>query len=292
MQTGKMTLHQFADKLDFFRTMYDTVRLVDPISKTVLDSKGESLDEICYNYWQNSRICDNCISVRAYRSNKSFMKLEQTKNKILMVTALPIAVKGRALVIELLKDATDSMLIGLGDYNDSQPIFNVVRDLNHMVVIDHLTGCYNRLFLDDRLPVDIVKSTVDKTPLSVLFIDIDNMKVINDTLGHAAGDKALKYVVNCLRKYINREKHWVARYGGDEFFVCLNQTNQEEAEKMAEQMTAALKENVIRIDDREFSVTVSIGVVTVKEQQYNADELIHLADERMYEVKRKNKKAR
>ncbi|MDD2629076.1 MAG: GGDEF domain-containing protein, partial [Limnochordia bacterium] len=141
-----ITLDRLEGHLTFFSKMYDAVRIVDPVRKRVMECRGNAVDqteEICYEYWKDRRICENCISVRAYHNDKSFMKLEQSPDAIIMVTALPIQTKEQPAVLELMKNATDSMMIGTGNYSDGRLMRNIVSDINHLVITDQLTSLYN-----------------------------------------------------------------------------------------------------------------------------------------------------
>lgn len=285
----QISLSTLEDKLTFFNKMYDIVRLVNPVQKTVLEyreCKIAGTSGVCHDYWENGKICDNCVSVRAYHDNKSYMKLEQNADIIMLVTALPVEAAEKPVVLELLKNATDSMMIGTGDYNHGQTMLNVVYDINNMVIRDHMTSIYNRRFVDDRLPVDIVQATVKNQPLSVIFIDIDNMKTINDTYGHIAGDIALKCVASAMKNCIRANIDWAARYGGDEFVICLNNLVNEEVGHIAERIRKSIEMIRIPINDGNVSVTASLGIQTMAGSPLTAEEIIHMADEKMYKAKR------
>lgn len=285
----QISLNNLQQNLNFFNKMYDAVRLVDPVEKKVLDYRDNGIDktrEICYAYWKNGHICDNCISVRAYHDNQSYMKLEQNPDRIMLVTALPIEATGQPVVLELLKNATDSLMIGSGDYNQGQAMRKVVCDINNMVIKDHLTSVYNRRFLDDRLPVDIIRATVAHQPLSVIFIDIDNMKTINDLYGHAVGDLALRHVADALQECVRAGLDWAARYGGDEFFICLNNTGADDARRIAERVRSRIAAIQIPTPDGIINVTASLGIETTGGAAMAAKEIIRLADEKMYEDKK------
>jgi len=289
----QITLSRLEHDLAFFNKMYDAVRLVDPVRKRVLEYRDHGIEktsEICYDYWKNGNICDNCISVRAHYENKSYIKLEQNPDEIMLVTAIPVEAIGEAITLELLKNATDSMMVGTGDYNEGQMMRNVVYDINHMVVRDHMTSIYNRRFVDDRLPVDIVKATMAQQPLSVIFIDIDNMKTINDTYGHAMGDLALKQVANAMRDCIRADMDWAARYGGDEFIVCLSNISDDEAAHIAERIRRNIASIEMPIQNGAVRITVSIGIQTMFQSPLTAEEMIRMADEKMYEEKRSGRK--
>lgn len=290
--TEKITLDKLQKNLEFFKQMYDEIRLVNPIQKRVMEYNNEKLgekEEVCYGYWGNGHICDNCISVRAHYEQKSFIKLEHTPDTVMLVTALPIENSQPPIVLELLKDATDTMMIGSGEYNQGQLLHTVVQNINDMVVKDELTSMFNRRFLDERLPVDIISATMHERPLSLIFIDIDNMKTVNDQLGHTAGDEALRYAASTILNILTDKNDWAARYGGDEFIICLNNTDHEKANQISQELYHNFETTKVLIENSNVSINISMGVVTMMDMPYTAEELIKLADERMYAAKRGRK---
>lgn len=286
-------LNRLEENLSLFQKMYDVVRLVDPIKKKVIEHHDRNIretDSICYDYWENGKICDNCISIRAHLCNKCYIKLEQTSDIIMVVTAVPIENTTQPIIVEMLKNATDSMLIGTGKYSSGHPIQNIVTELNDLIIRDELTGIYNRRYIDERLPVDIVKSTLSEMPLSVIFMDIDNLKKINDTFGHVYGDKIINKVTKLISNLIRKDIDWVARYGGDEFLICLNNTKSEEAYQIAERIRNEIAELKIKAEEKIINTTVSLGVYTLdKNSKLTSEEVIALADNRMYEAKKSGK---
>ncbi len=282
-----LSLDDIKDKLDFFSKMYDAVRLVDPAHKKVLDCRDESLagtPEVCYDYWGNGKICDNCISIRAHQENRSFVKLEKNRKAVLLVTAIPIEHTDTPAVLELLKNATDTMLIGSGDYNEGEMFNRYVREINDMIVRDSLTSLYNRRFVDERLPVDIIEAALNRLPLSLCFMDLDNFKSINDLYGHQTGDLAIKAVGDLIMKNIRFEHDWAARYGGDEFLLCLNNTGKEQAYAVAERIEKGIEK--ISLDfHRGAGLAISYGIETMQETPLTAQELIRRADQNMYKAK-------
>lgn len=286
--TKQITINKVEKNLDFIRSMYDAVRLVDPVQKYVLEYDEYTVsktDTHCYNYWKSPKICDNCISARAYQSNTSFMKLEYKPNMILMVTAIPLENEESPVVLELLKNVTDSIMVGAGDYNKGHLLQNFVTNFNDMVIKDKLTSLYNRSFIDDRLPADIVNAIITEVPLSVIFVDVDNLKTINDTYGHIAGDLALKEVGNAINKNIRTDIDWVARYGGDEFLICLNNTTYDEAYHIAERIRRTTEKISVSINDKNINFTISLGIYTTQGLMHTAEEIIKMADKKMYEAK-------
>lgn len=288
----KITLNKLQKNLDFFHKMYDVVRLIDPIRKRVIEYRSNGLEqtsEICYSYWVNGQICENCISMRAYREQKSFIKLEHSPEAVILVTALPIDSAREPVVLELFKNATDTMMIGSGEYNKGEVLFNAVQDMSDMIVRDELTSLYNRRFIDERLPADIVTAVTKQKPLSLIFIDIDNMKSTNDTFGHPAGDKLLKCASKIIQRSIRSETDWVARYGGDEFVVCLNNAGKEAAFRVCKQIENDFSKVVLSIEDVEITVKASLGAITMPKSGLTAEELINLADKNMYVSKEQHK---
>ena len=288
-----MTLESLQTKLAFFNKMYDAVRLVDPVQKRVIECResksGEESEEICYDYWDNGKICDNCISVRAYLGNRCFIKLEQSPGSVMIVTAIPVENAKRPTVLELLKNATDSLIVGNGKYEEGHTMHSMVAEINDLVVKDDLTGLYNRRYVDERLPADIVKSKLAGLPLSIIFLDIDNLKQINDTYGHAVGDTFICKVAGEVLQCIRMETDWAARHGGDEFLICLNKADKNAALVIAERIRARVENLEITAQNEVIRTTVSMGLYTMKNEELTAKEMIKRADQKMYEAKRKGK---
>ena len=111
------------------------------------------------------------------------------------------------------------------------------EELLQASITDPLTGCHNRRFLEQVMDRELQRHTRFKLPMSLLFIDIDRFKQINDTLGHDAGDQVLQYVAKFLKRHI-READYVFRWGGDEFLVLIT-CGAEEAARKAEVLKAS-----------------------------------------------------
>lgn len=291
IMTDSVTLKALESNLGVFHKMYDMVRIVDPIDKKVVEFRGlerNESNEICYNYWKHNKICDNCISVRAYLEEKCYFKIEETSDAIMMVTAIMIEDSEKPTVIELFKNASDSMMIGSGDYSDGRMLRSFLSELRDMVIRDKLTGLYNRRYVEERLPADIVKATLEKKPLSVIFFDIDNFKDINDIYGHAYGDKALVEFANSIIQCIKPDSDWAARYGGDEFLVCLANTSEIEAHQIANMIRCKIS-NLITSENEKVKISTSLGIYTMEGKPLTPKELISFADKKMYKDKQHRK---
>lgn len=158
--------------------------------------------------------------------------------------------------------------------------------LQELSTTDSLTGLRNRRYFDDMLLNEYKRAFRDKLPLSVLLLDIDHFKSLNDNYGHPFGDLCLVEAAGLIRDCIKRPPDVAARYGGEEFVVLLPQTDREGAVQVAECLRAAF--NVKRIEDGPHSVvmTISIGVSsTVPPDRDGHEKLLKRADELLYRAK-------
>jgi len=161
-------------------------------------------------------------------------------------------------------------------------------ELYKVAVIDSLTGLYNRRHFDEALAIAWRFAYASKTPMSLLFIDIDCFKRFNDTYGHTRGDQCLKVVAEALSRVERRPSDIVARYGGEEFVIILPGMGETKAESFAESIRLTVEE--LRIPHRattvKDTVTVSIGVSTViPGPSSNAGLLVEQADKALYQAK-------
>lgn len=287
-----ITLDDLKESLSFFEKMYDAVRIVDPLYKVVLDSENKKTEteDTCHNYWKNPKICDNCISMRAFEENKSYMKFERIDEKIFIVTAIPIKDSKKHIVLELLKETTDTMFLGIGDYNSGVSVKYYVDKINSLIVKDSLTKLYNRRFIFERLPSDIVSAVLKKIPISVCFVDIDDFKVLNDSFGHEYGDKVLQFIGKNIKKNLRSDMDWAARYGGDEFIICFNDTDEKKAQSIINKIKKDIEYEKIYINERHFRINISYGIKTMYDKPLTAEEMINMADEAMYINKNIKKK--
>jgi diguanylate cyclase (GGDEF)-like protein len=152
-------------------------------------------------------------------------------------------------------------------------------ELSHRALHDPLTGMANRALLFDRIGHALERR--DHAPIAVLFIDLDDFKTFNDTLGHSRGDEVLLEVSRRLRSVL-RPSDTVARLGGDEFVVLCEHAGMEEAEVIAQRMLAAIREPP---DERApWKLSASIGIATV-DAASSASQVLTQADSAMYRAK-------
>lgn len=154
-------------------------------------------------------------------------------------------------------------------------------------VTDPLTGIPNRRYLFQQLDAEIVRANRFGTQLSVLMIDIDHFKHLNDTAGHSAGDEVLKQVSSILRNTV-RKVDTVARYGGEEFVVLLPQIARPEAQEVAEKLRRSVEESVVQHARAQpgGKVTISVGVANLPGDAAERVKLVDCADSALYASKR------
>lgn len=190
------------------------------------------------------------------------------------------------IVIELLKNTTDVMAFGNGNYSE---IYEMIDSMSNLALKDTLTGIYNRRYINEKLPVDLISASLSEQTLSVIMADIDFFKKVNDVYGHLAGDCVLKNFAETLSGCIRRESDWVSRYGGEEFLICLPGAEIEKAKEMAEHMRSAVENNVIRCGEHTVKITASFGISSIKptpgEPCVSVEKLIECADKKLYTAK-------
>ncbi len=156
------------------------------------------------------------------------------------------------------------------------------EELRDLVTRDALTGCRNRRFFDEVIGKEVSRHRRYNTPLSLLFIDVNQFKVINDTLGHETGDAVLQRVAAFLVRNI-RDADYVFRWGGDEFLILITCRRREAERKAVELKAAFLRANAAALPA---GVGLSVGCAEVPLDTRDVMEIVRQADERMYTDKR------
>jgi two-component system cell cycle response regulator len=154
---------------------------------------------------------------------------------------------------------------------------------------DYLTQIYNKKYFVDRLKMEFSYSKRHNTPLSLMLLDLDYFKKINDTYGHLAGDQILKQFANEIN-FMKRHEDLFARYGGEEFVLLLRGTGQDAAVAIAEKVRKRIEEASFKIDKKEIRITTSIGVSSFGENNMeDYQDLLSSADKMLYSAKDKGR---
>ncbi len=161
------------------------------------------------------------------------------------------------------------------------------EELFKKAIKDELTQLYNRYYLEHEGKKEIERARRYKYPLSLIILDLDNFKQINDRFGHTQGDRVLRKFARIIMSNIRRSDIAV-RYGGEEFIILLPYTHIEDAEKIAERIRKTFEATKFRFDHEIASVTVSGGVATIENGEDLFD-LIDKADKALYYAKKEGK---
>jgi diguanylate cyclase (GGDEF)-like protein len=178
------------------------------------------------------------------------------------------------------------MIVKLRVRNQIQ-IVNQIRTIERLSLIDQLTGIPNRRCFDERLQMEWKRAKREQTSISLLMIDLDKFKRINDTYGHQQGDIVLQTVVKTFQYAFNRPADFAARWGGEEFIVLLPNTSLSGAMNVAEKIrTAVEKTEIPYYEGVIIKLTVSIGVNSlIPEQDSSINAFISNADKALYAAK-------
>ena len=162
--------------------------------------------------------------------------------------------------------------------------------MNSLIIRDGLTGLFNKTYIHQRLDEEFYRSKRFDHDLSLMMIDLDNFKALNDRFGHAVGDHLLRYFSQVIADTI-RPSDIAARYGGEEFLILLPETRKEEAQIVAERLLNRTSLYPFRVDSRKEDVpfTISIGVTAYPDQGESAEDLVVLADQALYKAKKDGK---
>jgi diguanylate cyclase (GGDEF)-like protein len=203
------------------------------------------------------------------------------------------ALAGGARTVLVRRELTPSTLVSalLAAISSHQAIrgMSVAREHErHLGTHDQLTGLANRYLFDDRLAQVVATARRKGRKMAVLFLDLDNFKLVNDTLGHGVGDGLLRSVAGHLSSAL-RASDTAARVGGDEFALLLTDLNDElDARRVATKILEALS-HPIELKDRSMSCTVSIGIATLPSNGTDPRELVRKADTAMYHAKKRGR---
>ncbi len=158
------------------------------------------------------------------------------------------------------------------------------QELREQALRDSLTGLYNRRYLNDALDRELVRAKRDRSPLSLLMIDVDHFKKVNDTHGHHVGDKILAQLATLLTTHA-RGSDIVCRYGGEEFLVLMPGTGEDFARSRAEEIRQKSALLIGQMEERVVHVTLSIGIAVYPAHGENWEEVVRKADNALYQSK-------
>lgn len=158
------------------------------------------------------------------------------------------------------------------------------RQLQELSRIDHLTGLYNRGYWEDRLINEFKRFDRYEVPSSLIMLDIDHFKRVNDTYGHTVGDDVIREVSQAIRAQI-RDLDIAGRYGGEEFGIILTDTPRDGAKVFAERLRAAVEKMVVHSEGQQLRFTISVGICQLSDDIHDHRAWIEQADAALYRSK-------
>lgn len=193
----------------------------------------------------------------------------------------PIWFEGRIQALSFLVDEEEVVLWVASNISERHMLEGKLRELSDT---DQLTGLFNRRKLEHDLTLHYESWIRYSIPTSIFMFDLDNLKKINDTKGHHAGDEIIQAVANICRTTI-RKADTACRFGGDEFVVALPNTGHEQAMQFAQRLHERIREELRQFSVEDTSVTASIGVTTMLTTDRSYEDTLKRADRALYDAK-------
>ena len=184
----------------------------------------------------------------------------------------PIEIRSHVKVGHRLVEADDK----LKEYADT---------MKKLATVDPLTNAFNRRYFMEHAEQEFKRSLRYQRPFSLLIIDIDHFKKINDNYGHACGDEVLKAITSLFKEEL-RNSDIFARIGGEEFAVILPETNAVKAVEVGQRIRIKIKNYDIPYNNINIKITISIGISSINDKSKSLDELLKNADDALYDVKK------
>ena len=270
----QLTSEQVKEEMHFFQKVFTVVRLL----------KGDSLDytsanrhEVqfcqCYDFWENGKSCENCISAQTLKDKQQHTKLEFLETDIYQVFSRYVEVDGTPCVMECIQKLDYDSLV---DAHGKEKLIRTLSQYHTKLYQDVLTGAYNRRYFEDKL-------RHMQMTAGVAMIDLDDFKVYNDTCGHDAGDAVLETLVQTIQGAV-RGNDVLIRYGGDEFLLLMPDIQEHTFFQMLHEILRKI--NAASVPDYP-SIHLSVSIGGTFCENASLEDAIHRADALMYQAKNK-----
>ena len=270
----QLTSEQVKEEMHSFQKIFTVVRLL----------KGDSLDytpanrhEVqfcqCYDFWENGRPCENCISAQTLKDKQQHTKLEFLETNIYQVFSRYVEVDGTPCVMECIQKLDYDSLV---DAHGKEKLIRTLSQYHTKLYQDVLTGAYNRRYFEDKL-------RHMQMTAGVAMIDLDDFKVYNDTCGHDAGDAVLETLVQTIQGAV-RGNDILIRYGGDEFLLLMPDIQEHTFFQMLHEILRKI--NAASVPDYP-SIHLSVSIGGTFCENASLEDAIHRADALMYQAKNK-----
>lgn len=222
---------------------------------------------------------------------KVLLSKESVSNYEIQLTGKDKKIHHTLVSADIIKDENGELVKISGLIKDISDRKQVQEKLYRFATYDEMTGVYNRRVGIEFLNQELKKMRRGKTFLSICYIDINDLKNVNDNFGHDAGDNLIKFIIQDIKSAM-RESDILSRLGGDEFLLIFPDCRLNEVKSIWKRVEESLKERNAK-DDIEYNISASYGFAeTDSENALSSDEIIQIADKRMYDHKRRTKTER
>ncbi|WP_040213416.1 GGDEF domain-containing protein [Clostridium polynesiense] len=259
------------EKISGIKGLYDFIRIVDPFEKRVIcgDLEHQREEVRCYEFWDKGEICSNCTAARAIIEGDNAVKLEMSNGRLYFITSSPLNLKGKNYVVELIRDITHSK--EFKTENCYLKVGSLTKRLNDSIIMDKLTGIYNRSYIKERLPVDIYFNHINNIPISLAACKVTNYEDIICKYGNAAGDLVLKETSKIITDNLKSEMNWSGTLRKGIFLIVLNTVTKELAEEICSKIRFQINNYGINYEDNLIQITSDYKLIPIQEEIVQKD---------------------
>lgn len=272
----------------YLSQIFDEIRIIEGGgTHNVCDLCGDDLNvsgKKCYEFWNRSEKCQNCVSKQASQEERQMVKLEYFDEKYYLVIAKPMIVEGKKYIVEFMTNITTQLVTGENQPANEDFVSALMRQLERVSSRDAFSGLYNKNHFQKLVEAHLQDEVKKNQPLYVALLDIDNFKKVNDTYGHARGDEILLDVAQSLGNYIYSGIGTVGRFGGDEFCIVFNENEEDKCKEQLELLKERIGERIYEGDKQQFRISISYGLKNISGCE-NFRDVIHEVDQELYAAK-------
>lgn len=262
----RMFAEQLHSKLLLMPWLCEAARIVDPatnkswmITDRAKDSEPES--ETCYAFWCKKKSCEKCVSSVSYLLDRPVFKLEQMKNQVYLVAAMPLKAANTSVVVEIIKEVTNVFFTE----TDLREVDRLSQEYFKALPAPRSSGdIYDRNLVDSFLPVSIRRARIEDKPLSLIMTAVDNLDSVDYEAQPGAREDVLNRYTAVISEEVKETNGWAGRFTGDIFIIVLHETDNKKANAFAQNLRTRFQSETERAEEsdaRKFNLSFSIKTV-------------------------------